>query len=123
MAKKKSKKKTKSSRRPDREYIIKTLCIKNVNKGKFNKIKEYVELILTEKNHIVKNVPLCDRYLIHTGTLKKEKFDKQYQSLEQLDKDIPKTDIQQVRYDVCIKLKICTMLANLVLIELRLEKS
>ena len=105
MAKKKSKKKTKSSCRPNREYITKTLCIKNVNKGKFNKIKKYVELILAEKNHIVQNVPLCDRYLIHKGTLKKEKFDKQYQSLEQLDKNVPKTDIQQARYDVCVKLK------------------
>lgn len=105
MAKKKSKKKTKSSYMPNKEYITKTLCIKNVNKGKFNKIKEYVELILAEKNHIVKNVPLSDRYLIHKGTLKKEKFDKQYQSIEQLDKSVPKTDIQQARCDVCVKLK------------------
>lgn len=105
MVKKKFKKKTKSSCRPDREYITKTLCIKNVNKGKFDKIKEYVELILAEKNHIVENVPLGDKYLIHKGILKKEKFDKQYQSLEQLDKNVPKTDIQQARYDVCVKLK------------------
>lgn len=105
MAKKKSKKKTKSSCRPDREYITKTLCIKNVNKGKFNKIKKYVELILAEKNHIVENVPLCDKYLIHKGILKKEKFDKQYQSIEQLDKNVPKTDMHQTRYDVCVKLK------------------
>lgn len=105
MVKKKSKKKTKSSCRPDREYITKTLCIKNVNKGKFDKIKKYVELILAEKNHIVENVPLCDRYLIHKGMLKKEKFDKQYQSVEQLNKSVPKTDIQQARYDVCVKLK------------------
>lgn len=105
MAKKKSKKKTKCSYKPDREYIMKTLCIKDVNKGKFNKIKEYVELILAEKNHIVENVPLCDRYLIHKGTLKKEKFDKQYQSIEQLDKSVPKTDIQEARFDVHVKLK------------------
>ena len=44
MAKKKSKKKAKCSYKPDKEYISKTLCIKNVNKGKFNKIKEYIEL-------------------------------------------------------------------------------
>lgn len=81
------------------------MCIKNVNKGKFNKIKEYVELILAEKNHIVQNVSLCDRYLIHKGTLKKEKFDKQYQSIEQLDKSVPKTDIQEARFDVHVKLK------------------
>ena len=105
MVKKKSKKKTKCSYKPNREYITKTLCIKNVNKGKFNKIKKYVELILTEKNHIVENVPLCDRYLIHKGILKKEKFDKQYQGLEQLDKDVPKTDIQEARFDVHVKLK------------------
>ena len=105
MAKKKSKKKTKSSCRPNKEYITKIICIKNANKGKFNKIKEYVELILAEKNHIVESVPLCDRYLIHKGILKKEKFDKKYQSLEQLDKSVPKTDIQQARYDVCVKLK------------------
>lgn len=105
MAKKKSKKKTKCSYKPDREYIMKTLCIKDVNKGKFNKIKEYVELILAEKNHIVENVPLCDRYLIHKGTLKKEKFDKQYQSIKQLDKSVPKTDIQEARFDVHVKLK------------------
>ena len=105
MAKKKSKKKTKSSCRPNREYITKIICIKNVNKGKFNKIKEYVELILAEKNHIVESVPLCDRYLIHKGVLKKEKFDKQYQSLEQLDKNVPKTDIQEARFDVYVKLK------------------
>ena len=105
MAKKKSKKKTKCSYKPDREYITKTLCIKNVNKGKFNKIKKYVELILAEKNHIVENVPLCDKYLIHKGTLKKEKFDKQYQSIEQLDKSVPKTDIQEARFDVHVKLK------------------
>lgn len=105
MAKKKSKKKIKCNYKPDREYITKTLCIKNVNKGKFNKIKEYVELILEEKNHIVENVPLCDRYLIHKGTLEKEKFDKQYQSIEQLNKNVPKTDMHEVRFDVYIKLK------------------
>lgn len=105
MAKKKSKKKTKCSYKPDREYITKTLCIKNVNKNKFNKIKKYVELILAEKNHIVENVPICDRYLIHKGVLKKEKFDKQYQSIEQLDKNVPKTDIQEARFDVYVKLK------------------
>lgn len=79
MAKKKSKKKTKCSYKPDKEYITKTICIKNVNKNKFDKVKKYVELILAEKNNIVENVPLCDRYLIHKGILKKEKFDKQYQ--------------------------------------------
>ena len=105
MANKKSKKKTKSSCRPNREYITKIICIKNANKNKFNKIKKYVELILAEKNHIVESVPLCDKYLIHKGILKKEKFDKQYQNLEQLDKNVPKTDIQQARYDTCIKLK------------------
>lgn len=105
MAKKKSKKKTKCSYKLDKEYISKILCIKDVNKGKFNKIKEYVELILAEKNHIVQNVPLCDRYLVHKGTLKKEKFDKQYQSIEQLDKSVPKTDIQEARFDVYVKLK------------------
>ena len=105
MANKKSKKKTKCSYKPDREYITKTICIKNANKSKFNKIKEYVELILAEKNHIVESVPLCDRYLIHKGALKKEKFDKQYQSLEQLDKNAPKTDIQEARFDVYVKLK------------------
>ena len=105
MAKKKSKKKIKSSCRPDREYITKIICIKNVNKSKFDKIKKYVELILAEKNHIAKSVPLCDKYLIHKGILKKEKFDKQYQNLEQLDKNVPKTDIQQARYDICVKLK------------------
>ena len=73
MANKKAKKKTKCSYKPDREYITKTICIKNVNKNKFNKIKEYVELILTEKNYIVESVPICDRYLIHKGTLKKRK--------------------------------------------------
>ena len=105
MANKKSKKKTKCSYKLDREYITKTICIKNANKSKFNKIKEYVELILAEKNHIVESVPLCDRYLIHKGALKKEKFDKQYQSLEQLDKNVPKTDIQEARFDVYVKLK------------------
>lgn len=105
MTKKKSKKKTKCSYKPDKEYITKTICIKNVNKGKFDKVKKYVELILAEKNHIVENVPLCDRYLIHKGTLKKEKFDKQYQSIEQLDKSVPKTDIQEARFDVHVKLK------------------
>lgn len=105
MAKKKSKKKTKCSYKPNREYITKILCIKNVNKGKFNKIKEYVELILAEKNHIVENVSLCDKYLIHKGILKKEKFNKQYQSLEQLNKSIPKTDMHETRFDVCVKLK------------------
>ena len=105
MANKKSKKKTKCSYKPNREYITKTLCIKNVNKGKFNKVKKYVELILAEKNHIVENVPLCDRYLIHKGILKKEKFNKQYQNLEQLNKSIPKTDMHEARFDVYVKLK------------------
>ena len=105
MTNKKSKKKTKYSYKPNREYIAKTLCIKNVNKGKFNKIKKYVELILAEKNHIVENVPLCDRYLIHKGILKKEKFNKQYQNLEQLNKSIPKTDMHEARFDVYVKLK------------------
>ena len=105
MVKKKSKKKTKCSYKPDKEYITKTICIKNVNKSKFNKVKKYVELILAEKNYIVESVPLCDRYLIHKGTLKKEKFDKKYQSLEQLDKSVPKTDIQEARFDVHVKLK------------------
>ena len=105
MANKKSKKKAKSSCRPNREYITKIICIKNINNSKFNKIKEYVELILAEKNHIAESLLLYDRYLIHKGILKKEKFDKQYQNLEQLDKSVPKTDIQQARYDVCVKLK------------------
>ena len=105
MANKKSKKKAKSSCRPNREYITKIICIKNINNSKFNKIKKYVELILAEKNHIAESVLLYDRYLIHKGILKKEKFDKQYQNLEQLDKSVPKTDIQQARYDVCVKLK------------------
>ena len=105
MANKKFKKKTKCSYKPNREYITKTLCIKNVNKGKFNKVKKYVELILAEKNHIVENVPLCDRYLIHKGILKKEKFNKQYQNLEQLNKSIPKTDMHEARFDVYVKLK------------------
>ena len=105
MANKKSKKKTKCSYKPNREYITKTLCIKNVNRSKFNKVKKYVELILAEKNHIVENVPLCDRYLIHKGILKKEKFDKQYQNLEQLNKSIPKTDMHEARFDVYVKLK------------------
>ena len=105
MANKKSKKKTKCSYKPNREYITKTLCIKNVNRGKFNKVKKYVELILAEKNHIVENVSLCDRYLIHKGILKKEKFNKQYQNLEQLNKSIPKTDMHEARFDVYVKLK------------------
>ena len=105
MANKKSKKKTKCSYKPDKEYITKTLCIKNVNKGKFNKIKKYVELILAEKNNIVENVPLCDKYLIHKGILKKEKFNKQYQNLEQLNESIPKTDMHEARFDVYVKLK------------------
>ena len=105
MANKKSKKKTKCSYKPNREYITKIICIKNSNKNKFNKVKKYVELILAEKNHIVKNVPLCDRYLIHKGILKKEKFNKQYQNLEQLDKSIPKTDMHEARFDVYVKLK------------------
>ena len=86
MANKKSKKKTKCSYKPDREYITKTICIKNANKSKFNKIKEYVKLILAKKNHIVESVPLCDKYLIHKGILKKEQFDDKYRKLEQLDK-------------------------------------
>lgn len=105
MAKKKSKKKTKCSYKPDKEYITKTICIKNVNKNKFDKVKKYVELILAEKNHIVENVPLCDKYLIHKGILKKEKFDGQYQKLEQLNKNIPKTDMHETRYDICVKFK------------------
>ena len=105
MANKKSKKKTKCSYKPDREYITKTICIKNANKSKFNKIKEYVELILAEKNHIVESIPLCDKYLIHKGILKKEQFDDKYRKLEQLDKSVPKTDMQQARYDICVKLK------------------
>ena len=105
MANKKSKKKTKCSYKPNREYITKIICIKNSNKNKFNKVKKYVELILAEKNHIVKNVPLCDRYLIHKGILKKEKFNKQYQNLEQLNKSIPKTDMHEARFDVYVKLK------------------
>ena len=105
MAKKKSKKKTKSSCRPNREYITKIICIKNANKNKFNKIKKYVELILAEKNHIVESVPLCDKYLIHKRILKKEKFNKQYQNLEQLNKSIPKTDMHEARFDVYVKLK------------------
>ena len=105
MANKKSKKKTKCSYKPNREYITKIICIKNVNKSKFNKIKEYVELILAEKNHIVENIPLCDRHLIHKGIFKKEKFNKQYQNLEQLNKSIPKTDMHEARFDIYVKLK------------------
>ena len=105
MTKKKSKKKTKCSYKPDREYITKTICIKNANKSKFNKIKEYVELILAKKNHIEESVPLYDKYLIHKGILKKEQFDDKYRKLEQLDKSVPKTDMQQARYDICVKLK------------------
>ena len=60
---------------------------------------------MAEKNHIVKSVPLYDKYLIHKGVLKKEKFNKQYQNLEQLNKSIPKTDMHETRFDVYVKLK------------------
>ena len=60
---------------------------------------------MAEKNHIVKSVPLYDKYLIHKEVLKKEKFNKQYQNLEQLNKSIPKTDMHETRFDVYVKLK------------------
>lgn len=33
----------------NKEYITKTICFKNVNKNKFEKIKKYVEEVLIEK--------------------------------------------------------------------------
>lgn len=89
----------------NKEYITKTICFKNVNKNKFEKIKKYVEEVLIEKNHIVESVPLCDRYLIHKNKLKKYDFDKKYQNLEQVNEELSKTDIQEARFDVYVKLK------------------
>ena len=89
----------------NKEYITKTICFKNVNKNKFEKIKKYVEEVLIEKNNIVDNVSLIDKFLIHKNQLKKYDFDKKYQNLEQINKELSKTDIQEARFDIYVKLK------------------
>ena len=89
----------------NKEYITKTICFKNVNKNKFEKIKKYVEEVLIEKNNIVKNVLVIDKFLIHKNKLKKYDFDKKYQNLEQVNKELSKTDIQEARFDIYVKLK------------------
>ena len=89
----------------NKEYIRKTICFKNVNKNKFEKIKKYVEEVLIEKNNIVNNVSVIDKFLIHKNILKKYDFDKKYQNLEQINKELSKTDIQEARFDIYIKLK------------------
>ena len=89
----------------NKEYITKTICFKNVNKNKFEKIKKYVEEVLIEKNNIVENVSVIDKFLIHKNKLKKYDFDKKYQNLEQVNKELSKTDIQEARFDIHVKLK------------------
>ena len=89
----------------NKEYITKTICFKNVNKNKFEKIKKYIEEVLIEKNNIVENVSVIDKFLIHKNKLKKYDFDKKYQNLEQVNKELSKTDIQEVRFDIYVKLK------------------
>ena len=89
----------------NKEYITKTICFKNVNKNKFEKIKKYVEEVLIEKNNIVDNVSVIDKFLIHKNQLKKYDFDKKYQNLEQINKELSKTDIQEARFDIYVKLK------------------
>ena len=89
----------------NKEYITKTICFKNVNKNKFEKIKKYVEEVLIEKNNIVENVSVIDKFLIHKNKLKKYDFDKKYQNLEQVNKELSKTDIQEARFDIYVKLK------------------
>ena len=89
----------------NKEYITKTICFKNANKNKFEKIKKYVEEVLIEKNNIVDNVSLIDKFLIHKNVLKKYDFDKKYQNLKQINKELSKTDIQEARFDIYVKLK------------------
>ena len=89
----------------NKEYITKTICFKNVNKNKFEKIKKYIEEVLIEKNNIVENVSVIDKFLIHKNKLKKYDFDKKYQNLEQVNKELSKTDIQEARFDIYVKLK------------------
>ena len=89
----------------NKEYITKTICFKNVNKNKFEKIKKYVEEVLIEKNNIVENISVIDKILIHKNKLKKYDFDKKYQNLEQVNKELSKTDIQEARFDIYVKLK------------------
>lgn len=89
----------------NKEYITKTICFKNVNKNKFEKIKKYVEEVLIEKNNIVNNISVIDKFLIHKNVLKKYDFDKKYQNLEQINKEMSKTDIQEARFDIYVKLK------------------
>ena len=97
---------TKSKIKKDnKEYITKTICFKNVNKGKFEKIKKYVEEVLIEKNNVVENTSITDKFLIHKNKLGKYDFDKKYQSLEQVNKELSKTDIQEARFDIYVKLK------------------
>ena len=88
-----------------KKNITKTNCFKNVNKNKFEKIKKYVEEVLIEKNNIVENVSVIDKFLIHKNKLKKYDFDKKYQNLEQVNKELSKTDIQEARFDIYVKLK------------------
>ena len=89
----------------NKEYITKTICFRNVNKNKFEKIKKYVEKVLIEKNNIVENISVINKFLIHKNKLKKYDFDKKYQNLEQVNKELSKTDIQEARFDVYVKLK------------------
>ena len=89
----------------NKEYITKTICFKNVNKNKFEKIKKYVEEVLIEKNNIINNVLIIDKFLIHKNVLKKYDFDKKYQNLKQINKELSKTDIQEARFDIYVKLK------------------
>ena len=92
-------------KKDNKEYITKTICFKNVNKGKFEKIKKYVEEVLIEKNNVVENTSITDKFLIYKNKLGKYDFDKKYQSLEQVNKELSKTDIQEARFDTFVKLK------------------
>ena len=64
-----------------------------------------MEEVLIEKNNIVDNVSVIDKFLIHKNQLKKYDFDKKYQNLEQINKELSKTDIQEARFDIYVKLK------------------
>ena len=87
----------------NQKYLSKTICCKNVNKNKFEIIKNYVNDILIEKNNVSKNVTLADRHLINSKAIKKFNFSKKYSTLEKINKNCPSTDLQSCREDVFVK--------------------
>lgn len=88
----------------NKDYISKKLVTKNLDKNKYQQIKQYVDMILIEKNNYAKILSddLLMKLKILAG-LGKFKFSNEYQKVELVNKECPKSDLQAAREDVYTK--------------------